>query len=135
MATPRKTYLTSEHKSSSCRLCLSVGDLAHRQRLFAPSNSSLLRTAEILFGEKLLVDNLPHLICRPCARRLKNIAEFIDMIPNSQEKIKKNCKVTSKLCLSESTEKPPPKSRILPGVMKARRSIMFNDVDRSQKVQ
>ncbi|CAB4032541.1 Hypothetical predicted protein [Paramuricea clavata] len=56
------------------------------------------------------------------------------MIQNSQEKIKKNCKVTSKQCLAESTEKPPPKSRILPGVMKARRSIMFNDVDRSQKL-
>ena len=74
-------YLTdSEHKTSSCQLGLLVGDLIHRQRLFATSNSSLLRTVETLYGEKLVEDNLPQLICRPCVRRLKNIATFIELI-------------------------------------------------------
>ena len=134
-ATPRKHYFTdSEHKTSSCRLCLSVGDLVHRQRLFAPSNSSLLRTAETLFGKKLVEDNLPELLCRPCVRRLKNIATFIELIRSSQETIKKSSKVTSKRCLPESVEKPPAKSRTLPSVVKAKRSIRFSNLVASQKV-
>ena len=127
-ATLRKHYFTdSEHRISSCRLCLSVGDLVHRQRLFAPCNSSLLQTAETLVGEKLVEDNLPELICRPCVRHLKNIATFIEWIRSSQETMKMSSKVTSKRCLPESVEKPPAKSRTLPSVVKAKRLIRFSN--------
>ena len=75
-ATLRKHYFTDTEHKISCWLCLSVGDLVHRQRLFAPSNSSLLRTAETLFGKKLVEDNLPELICRLCVKTFEEHRDF-----------------------------------------------------------
>ena len=70
--TPKKVYAAYK-KSSRCRLCSSVGD--HRKNLFGKANRALLRAAEELCGSSLPQrEDLPHLICRPCERRLNAFA-------------------------------------------------------------
>ena len=70
----KKVYKSLGNTSSSCcRLCKSVGDTSYCKNLFGKGNRALLATAEIIYSSPLIQDKtLPHLLCRPCERRLKN---------------------------------------------------------------
>ena len=82
----KKVYKSSANTNSSCcRLCRSVGDTSSWKNLFGKGNRALLATAEIIYGSPLIQDKtLPHLLCRPCERRLKNFEIFRVAIKESQ---------------------------------------------------
>ena len=96
--TPKKIYTASKSVSlSCCRLCKSVGDISHWRNLYSKDNSQLLATAKDLYGKALpRSDVLPHLVCRPCGRRLTNFGKF--KITVSEVKVKR--------CLEESPSVP-----------------------------
>ena len=71
---------------SYCRLCCAIGDPSYRKNLFKPSNRALLRIAEVLCGYRIVQDpRLPHLVCRPCERRLNNCLELQKVIQKTEE--------------------------------------------------
>ena len=81
--TPKKVYVSLS--SSWCRLCKSVRDTANWKNLFRKGNHALLAKAEIIYGSPLIQDKkLPHLLCRPCKRRLKNFENFRVAVKESQ---------------------------------------------------
>ena len=58
---------------SCCRLCKSVEDVSCSKNIYR----ALLAPAEEIYGRPLRRDKLPpHLLCRPCERRLKNSISF-----------------------------------------------------------
>ena len=80
LQTPKKTYA-----SSVIRLCGSVKDVFHCKNLFKKATEELLALAEAVFGGTLQRHELrPHLVCRPCERRLNNFRAFKAMITGSQ---------------------------------------------------
>ena len=100
LETPTKIYSASKSVSlSCCRLCKSVGDISHWRNLYRKGNSQLLPTAEDLYGKALPRSNvLPHLVCRPCERRLTNFRKFKITVSESQASFE----VKVKRCLEES---------------------------------
>ena len=85
--TPKKLYVRSAFKDviSSCRLCKSVVDKRHSKDLFSAKNRLILSNAQVLYGKDLHKDSaLPHLICRPCERRLENAIKFKKIIEETQ---------------------------------------------------
>ena len=76
--TPKKVYgAQSLDNNSTCRLCKSVGDPAHRYNLYSKTNSEILSSAEHIYGEVLPnKPELPKLICTPCKRRVRNFVAF-----------------------------------------------------------
>lgn len=102
--TPKKIYTASKSVSlSCCRLCKSVGDISHWRNLYSKGNSQLLATAEDLYGKTLpRRDVLPHLVCRPCERRLTNFRKFKITVSESQASFE----VKVKRCLEESPSAP-----------------------------
>ena len=57
--------------------------------------------AEQILGERLQQDeSLPHLLCRPCVRRFKNLIEFKNVIVESQQTLAAECR--SKRCKETS---------------------------------
>ena len=125
--TPKKIYTkvsTSTVSSSRCRLCYSVSDPHYSKHLFGQSHQDILRNAEFVFSSCLPHDsNLPHLICRPCERKLKNLAQFRSIVTKTQQLLRKD--VSTKRCieLSPSVAKPPRKARAAGS--SRRRSIDF----------
>ena len=112
--TPKKVYRASSSSIdlSSCRLCKAVGDTSHRKNIFKPSNRHLLQTAEQICGHPIAYEaNLPHLICRPCKRRLKNIMDFQKVILNTEQSFRRSesGEIRFKRCVdvSPSTSQPP----------------------------
>ncbi len=87
--TPKKVYRAftdSAIDPSSCRLCRAVGDAGHRKNIFKPSNQALLKIAEQLCGHPIVQDSsLPHLLCRPCERRLNHTLEFQKVIVETEK--------------------------------------------------
>ena len=83
--TPKKTYKTCVRAGPSCcRLCKSTGEI-HFKNLFAKGNRALLSAAEEIYDQSLRnEDELPHLLCRPCERRLKSFMEFKAKIIETQ---------------------------------------------------
>ena len=107
--TPKKLY-GSLHFDSRCRLCLKVCDRKHNINLFKSSNSSVLHTAEHLIGEQLYQDDfLPHLLCRPCARRLNNFNDFKKVILDSNKTLETEYR--KKRCLEMSPSLLPAAKR------------------------
>ena len=51
--TPKKIYAASSSATSSCRLCVSVGDSANCKNLFGKANRTLLFAAEEKYGNFL----------------------------------------------------------------------------------
>ena len=102
--TPTKIYSASKSVSlSCCRLCKSVGDISHWRNLYSKGNSQLLATAEDLYEKALPRSNvLPHLVCRPCERRLTNFRKFKITVSESQASFE----VKVKRCLEESPSAP-----------------------------
>ncbi len=89
--TPKKVYgAQSLDNDSTCRLCKSVGDPAHRYNLFSKTNSEILSFAERIYGEALPnKPELPKLICRPCERRVRNFVAFRNTIIQTQSSLTK----------------------------------------------
>ncbi|CAB3999246.1 zinc finger 391-like isoform X1, partial [Paramuricea clavata] len=90
--TPTKVYGAHNLESSSCcRLCIkSVGDPAHRYKLFNKTNSEILAIAEHIYGHPLPKEaGLPQLICRPCERRLRSFSAFKNTIVQTQSTLTK----------------------------------------------
>ena len=86
--TPKKVYPATNTSidSSACRLCRAVGDTSHRKNIFKPSNRTLLKIAEQICGHPIVYEvNLPHLICRPCKRRLNNTVAFQKIIVETEQ--------------------------------------------------
>ena len=88
---PKKLYgAHSLDNNSTCRLCKSVGDPAHRYNLFSERNSEILSFAEWIYGEILPnKPDLPKLICRPCERRVRNVVAFRNTIVQTQSALTK----------------------------------------------
>ena len=89
--TPKKVYgAQSLDNNSTCRLCKSVGDPAHRYNLYSKTNSEILSSAEHIYGEVLPnKPELPKLICRPCERRVRNFVPFRKTIVETQSTLTK----------------------------------------------
>jgi hypothetical protein len=102
--TPKKRYFKSTTAgvySSSCRLCKAVVDKNHCKDLFKSSNRTVLNNVENIYGNNLPQDNsLPHLICRPCERRLTNAITFKSVITKMQKSLEQE--IRSKRCLELS---------------------------------
>lgn len=124
--TPKKHYkkVSVSTQNSRCRICKSVVDPYHSKKLFRNANQSVLRDAESVYGGPLpQEDCLPHLICRPCERRLNNAIQFKNTIQETQRLLGENLR--SKRCIevSPSVVKPPAKIQT---VGLRRRSLDFS---------
>ena len=109
LETPKKIYLSSDSRHPSCcRLCGSVKDVKYCKNLFAKANKELLTAAEDVYGRPLprkeQEELRPHLLCRPCERRLKNYKEFRAMITESQNYFERSERV--KRCIDVSPSAP-----------------------------
>jgi hypothetical protein len=110
---------------SRCRLCNSVGDPEHSKNLFRDSNRILLRNAETVYGDKLpQSSDLPHLICRPCERRLNTAIQFRRTISETQRLLRQDVRTKRCVELSPSVAKPAPKLQETESPR--RRSLDFN---------
>ena len=85
--TPKKVHKSVGENVSNCRhLCKSFSDVSHRTNLFGKGNRALLAAAENIQGNPLLCsESLPHLLCRPCKRRLNNFIDFKSTIIEAQK--------------------------------------------------
>lgn len=127
--TPKKFYSKSgfTKRSSSCRLCKSVVDRRHSKDLFNATNCVILNNAQVIYGGNLHKDSaLPHLICRPCERRLDNAIKFKKTIAETQESLEKETRKKRCLELSPST--------IQPSSTVARTSIGLSDSSRRRSL-
>ena len=97
--TPKKISKSSTIVNiTCCRLCKSVGDVSCSKNIYAKGNRALLAAAEDIYGRPLRQDKLlPHLLCRPCERRLKKFISFKTVISESQSSFEtvKRCKEIS----------------------------------------
>ena len=128
--TPKKLYKKQESRASisRCRLCNTVADPKHSKNLYRKQSETTLRNAEIIFGGKLRQEStLPHQICAPCERRLKNAIEFRKVIIDTQRALSENVRVKRCVELSPSVAKPSAKVRAA-GTSR-RRSIDFTLAD------
>ena len=101
--TPKKIYSisASTETSLSCRLCKSVVDRRHSKGLFSHTNGVILTHAQYIYGRAFPRDNaLPHLICRPCERRIDNSIKFKRIIEETQNSLENETR--SKRCIEIS---------------------------------
>ena len=104
--TPKK-FLKSD--TSSCRLCSSVGDRSRSKNLFKNNNHELLCLAQNVLGESIpRHENLPHLVCRPCERRLLNFKDLRTKIQECQKTLERR----SKRCVEMSPSLVPVASTV-----------------------
>ena len=101
--TPKKVYAKSKLDSKSmCRLCCSIIDPKHCKNLYNKASVNVLASAELLYGGKLTRgDSLPHLVCRPCERRLDNFTKFKAMVCDNQHSM-----MCQKRCIELSPSAP-----------------------------
>ena len=77
----KKIYPVSSNTKSCCRLCKAVSDSDHCRNLLGKGNGMLFVAAENIYGSSLQRgESLPHLLCRPCERRLRNFMAFKTLI-------------------------------------------------------
>ena len=100
----KKTNRSSDSGNQSCcRLCGSVKDFKYCKNLFKKLNEELL--AKVVYGGTLPRSELrPHLLCRPCERRLNNFKAFRAMITESQSNFQRSDRV--KRCIEASPSGP-----------------------------
>lgn len=96
---PNPPYKTCVRAGPSCcRLCKSTGEI-HFKNLFAKGNRALLSAAEDIYDQCLRnEDELPHLLRRPCERRLKSFMKFKAKITETQasfERVKRCIEISS----------------------------------------
>ena len=103
---PKKTSPSSDNGNQSYfRLCGSFKDFKYCKNLFKKSNEELLAAAEAVYGGTLPRNELrPHLLCRPCERRLNNFKAFRAMITESQSHFQRSDRV--KRCIEASPSAP-----------------------------
>ena len=66
-------------------------DCKYCKNLYKISNRAILKNAEEIYGNFLPQDeNLPHLTCRPCERKLDNAMQFTKIIVETQQTKKKS---------------------------------------------
>ena len=121
--TPKKLYKkpSGSTVTSRCRLCNTVADPQHSKNLFRDSNRAIVRNAETLYGGELLqTGDLPHLVCRPCERRLNTALQF----KRTTRKLREDFRAKRCVELLPSVIKPAPKVRAAGS--SHRRSIDFN---------
>ena len=116
---PQKKYKSiPTGNSSCCRLCKSTAKI-HFKKSLRKGKQILLITAEDIFGKSLEKGELPHLLCRPCERRLNNFRSFKAIIIQSQssfERVKRCVEVSPFVrCPSSKSVKDSEKS-ITPGL-------------------
>ena len=131
--TPKKIY--SSIDPLACRLCRSVGDANHRKNLF--KHEELLKTAEQLCGHPLpRASSLPHLLCRPCERRLKNVLEFQRLILTTQEAFRQQQPSRVKRCIEVSPSVSQRQKSRLPrsSVRSARMSLNLGEEEPSSDI-
>lgn len=125
--TPKKFYRkgTESTAVSRCRLCNCVTDPGHSKNLFREQNRKILRNAEIVYGNELRQDNnLPHLACAPCVRRLNNFIQFKNIVTETQRLLQEDTRAKRCVEISPSVAKPSAKVRAT-GTSR-RRSIDFD---------
>ena len=140
--TPKKFYSKrpSAERSSCCRLCKAVVDRRHSKDLFGCANRDILNNAQGLYGNVLRLDNsLPHLICRPCKRRLDNATKFKTLIEETQKSLESEFRSKRLVDTSPSVAQPS-KTRSRVGatarnessrLQSRRRSLQFTDTSPS----
>ena len=70
--TLKKISAVSSNATSSCRLCRSVGNSANCKTCFGKANRAFLVGPEEIYGSSFQRrELLPHLLSRPCKRRLE----------------------------------------------------------------
>ena len=107
--TPKKLYKKPSGSTviSRCRLCNTVADPQYSKNLFRDSNRAILRNAETLYGGELLQSgDLPHLVCRPCERRLNTALQFKRTIGETQRQLREDFRAKRCVELSPSVAKP-----------------------------
>ena len=127
--TPKKLYQKQSGATitSRCRLCNCVANPQYSKNLFRDSNRVILRSTEAIFGGKWTQDsNLPHLICRPCERRLNNFSQFKSVITETQRLLQQD--VRSKRCVELSPSVARPSAKVRAAGSTRRRSIDFGEV-------
>ena len=110
--TPKKYYPKASKLSgiSRCRLCNSVTDPVHAKNLYRDSNKTILRNAEQIYGSALPSESgLPHLVCRPCERRVNNAIQLRNVIAETQQLLKKDVREKRCVEISPRVDKPPAK--------------------------
>lgn len=129
--TPKKIYPKSiVGLECMCRLCGSFEDKKYCKNLFIKRNENLLHIAEIINGGSLAFDTgLPNLLCRPCERRLNNLAKFKKVITETQDSL-----VRKKRCMDESPSARKSRTKSLREVepdriVSRRRSLSFVSTD------
>ena len=125
--TPKKLYTKQKESKveSRCRLCNRITDPSHSKNIFRVQNQAILRNAEIFYGANLSQDsNLPHLICAPCERRLKNVTEFKKVITDTQRELQENLR--TKRCVEISPSISRPSAKVRAAGTTSRRSIDFS---------
>ena len=126
-ATPKKISKSSfPIDLSSCRLCRAVGDSSWSKNIFAKGNRALLAATEDIFGSTLRQDDklLPHLLCRPCERRLKSFVACKSMISESQKSFQRVKRCTE---ISPSVPRTSTKSA-KESEKRSRRMICYDDL-------
>ncbi len=99
----------------------------HSKKLFRSSNQTVLKNAERIYGGVLPQGNgLPHLICRPCERRVNNATQFRNTITETQQLLQKDVRTKRCIDISPSVTKPSTKAH---AAGPSRRSLDFNVVD------
>lgn len=138
--TPKKAYRASNSSidSSSCRLCRAVGDTSRRKNIFKPSNRALLKIAEQICGHPIVYEaNLPHLICRPCERRLNNTVDFQKVIVETEQSFhqSESSQTRFKRCVdvSPSISQPPRSRQATSATPSARTSLSFDSCQESSQ--
>lgn len=131
--TPKKFCRNAATNLSSCRLCKAVFDSKHCKNLYKSYNRAILKNAEEIYGNVLPQDdNLPHLICRPCERRVGNTIQFKRMIVETQRSLEQGCRTKRCVEISPSVVEPPGKMRSSgdsSSLSRRRRSLDFNETD------
>ena len=114
--TPTKIYPNNSTiiDLSACRLCQKTGDTSHSKNLF---KSSVWKQTEELLAENIPNDSkLPHLVCRPCERKVTAFSAFKQMVKETQKSFK-DVRVKRCLEMSPSVQRPAEKTRVstIPG--------------------
>ena len=123
--TPKKVYKKRKEtiSISRCRLCNCICDPGHSKNLFREQSKTILRNAEIICGDELPQnENLPHLICKPCERKLNNAVQFRECIRKTQRALSED--VRAKRCVEISLSVIKPSSQVR-AVSSSRRTIDF----------
>lgn len=129
--TPKKFYRGGSSQSSCCRLCLKICDVTHCKNIFHRRNSNILSVTEELLGDNLPRDEqLPHLLCRPCERRLVSFKAFKQLILQSQHSVTAQSTRVKRCTEVSPSILPTSKTRRNQQATTSRRAIAFSSSEK-----